>query len=100
MCQNCCKIKTYVGFAKKSRKIILGADDIIKAIKVAKLIIVSDSLSSSSLDKLSKAAKKYHIDIFTLKEDEFFNLIDSVFIKAIAITDKNLSDAIKIQLDK
>ena len=30
MCDNCCKIKSYIGFAKKSRNIIYGVDDIVK----------------------------------------------------------------------
>ena len=99
MCVNCCKIKAYLGFAKKSRNIIYGVDDIIKQIKRCEVILISDALASSSQDKLLSAAKKQNIKNYIIAENEFVQKLDNMFIKAIAITDKNLSDAIKKELD-
>ncbi len=93
------KIKAYIGFAKKSRNIIFGSDDIIKNIKKAKLVLVSSLLGSSSFEKLKNEAKKQKIKIIVLNSDDYNELFDSEFIKATAITDANLSDAIKIILD-
>ena len=45
------KVKTYVGFAVKSRKIRNGVDDILK-LKNADLIMVSDSLAESGMKKV------------------------------------------------
>ena len=99
MCNNCSKIKTYIGFAKRSKTIIYGVDEIIEAIKKSEIILVSDALSQSSLEKLQKTATKNKKQIFVLAENEFNQHLNSLFIKAIAITDKNLSDAIKKELD-
>ena len=57
------------------------------------------SSNISRLDKLQKMASKKNLKVYSLKEDEFIKNLDSLFIKAVAITDKNLSDAIKKELD-
>ena len=99
MCNNCSKIKTYIGFAKRSKNIIYGVDEIIKAIKKCEVIMVSSALAKSSLEKLQKIATKSKKNIYIVAESEFNNQLNSIFIKAIAITDKSLSDAIKKELD-
>ena len=99
MCVNCCKIKVYLGFAKKSRNIIYGVDEIIKQIRRCEIILVSEALASSSREKLEFAAQKQKIKTYFLAENEFNTKLDSESVKAIAITDKNLSDAIKKELD-
>ena len=60
MINNFGKIKTYIGFAIKSRKIKFGVDDILK-LKNAELIIVSDSLSESGMKKLEGFAERKSI---------------------------------------
>lgn len=99
MCNNCSKIKTYIGFAKRSRTVIFGVDEIIKTLKKCELILASSALSQSSLEKLQKSAAKIKRNVYVIAEEEFNQNLNSVFIKAIAITDKNLSDAIKKELD-
>ncbi len=90
------KIKAYIGFAKKSRQITFGVDDIIK-LKNAKVIIVSDSLGESSMKKVKNYSETKKIEMLCLKSEDFKNL-ENESIKAIAITDKGLADAIKINL--
>lgn len=99
MCKNCCKIRTYLNFAKRARNIIYGADDIIKSIKKCHIILASDNLGSSSLEKLKNVAQKSKLRICVLEANFFKDKIESETIKAVAITDKNLSDAIKNELD-
>lgn len=94
---NTSKIKTYVGFAIKSRKIKFGVDDIIK-LKNAGLIIVSESLADSGMKKLEGFANRKSIDLLKLSEDEFFEVIQNISIKATAILDENLAEAIKKNL--
>lgn len=99
MCLNCCKIKTYIGFAKRSKTIIYGVDDIEKQIGRCGVILFSSALSESSAKNLERLATKKHIQIYKLEEEDFNQKLDSIVIKAVAITDKNLSEAIKKELD-
>ena len=91
------KIKTYIGFAIKSRKIKFGVDDIIK-LKNAELIIVSDSLAESGVKKINGFAEEKNIDLINLKEEIFLEVVPNYNIKVTAIVDKNLADAIKKNL--
>lgn len=91
------KIKTYVGFAIKSMKIKFGVDDILKLNK-AGLILLSDSLGGSGLKKLEGFALRKSINIVKLKLDDFQSIIQNISVKAIAILDDNLADAIKKNL--
>lgn len=89
--------KKYIGFSKKSGAIKFGVDDICK-LKHIELILVSESLHESSMKKIGDFSKKYSIDLFKLSIDDFENLIDNRYIKAIAILDKNLASEIKKNL--
>ena len=94
---NLSKIKTYIGFAIKSRKIKFGVDDILK-LKNAGIIIVSDSLAESGMKKLENFANKKSIELIKLTEVDFLELIQNISIKATAILDENLAEAIKKNL--
>lgn len=88
------KIKTYVGFAIKSRSIIFGVDDIAKS-KNSHIILYSVLLGDSSKDKLIKFANNKNIEHYEFETQVFDELFENKNIKAIAITDKNLALAIK-----
>ncbi len=94
---NLSKIKTYIGFAIKSRKIRFGVDDILK-LKNASLIIVSDSLAESGMKKLEGFAERKSIELIKFNESDFLELIQNISIKATAILDENLAEAIKKNL--
>ena len=91
------KIRAYIGFAKRSRQIIYGADDILKSTQ-SKIILMADNLSLSSAEKLEIFARTKHIDLYKIKSEEMINLTDLNSVKAFAITDKNLAKIIKINL--
>jgi ribosomal protein L7Ae-like RNA K-turn-binding protein len=94
---NTSKIKTYVGFAVKSRKIRYGVDDILK-LKNADLIIVSDSLAESGMKKIEAFADRKSVSLIKLSEEDFFEVVQNISIKALAVLDENLADAIKKNL--
>lgn len=86
------KIKSYVGFAIKSRKIKYGTDEILK-MNNAELIILSSDLAENSKKKITqKFVGKTQIIEFSQEKLNF--LFNGKTTKAAAITDKNLSEAI------
>lgn len=93
------KVKTYVGFAIKSRKIKFGVDDILKSKKTS-LILVSEALGGSGTKKLDGYALKNSVDLIKLNSEEFQCIVQNISVKAIAILDNNLADAIKKNLAK
>ena len=97
MKNNISKIKTYIGFAIKSRKIKYGVDDILK-LKNAGLILVSESLADSGMKKLEGFAERKSIELKKFSEEDFLELIQNTSIKATAILDENLAEAIKKNL--
>lgn len=97
MKDNLSKVKTYIGFAIKSRKIKYGVDDILK-LKNAGIILVSESLADSGMKKLEGFAERKSIKLTKFSEEEFLELIQNNSIKATAILDDNLADAIKKNL--
>ena len=94
---NIVKVKTYIGFAIKSRKIKYGVDDIVK-LKTADLILVSENLAESGLKKVTTFSLSKSIKLIVLKENVFNEIIENITIKAAAILDSNLADAIKKNL--
>ena len=96
---NISKVKTYIGFAIKSRQIKYGVDDILK-LKHASLILISDALAESAFKKLKGYALNKSTDCVIFTSDEFNELIQNTSIKAAAILDSNLADAIKKNLAK
>ncbi len=91
------KAKTYIGFSKRSGSIKYGVDDICK-LKHAELILVSDALHESSMKKIGAFSEKFSVDLLKLSLDDFENLLDNKYVKAIAILDKNLAFEIKKNL--
>jgi len=91
------KVKTYVNFAIRSRKIVFGTDNILKQPK-SKIIIVSSLLSNSAIEKLESFAITHKINLFKVDGEKFLSIVNKESIKAAAILDDNLADAIKINL--
>lgn len=97
MSGNFSKIVAYVGFAIKSKNIIFGTDDIIKSKRV-KIILLSESLSDSSKSKIENYAKQKNIEVKNFKAEVFNEIINNQNIKAAAITNESLADAINKSL--
>jgi len=87
------KIKTYVGFAKKSKQIIFGLD-IIKEKKVH-IIIYAEGLSEQSKSGCVKASNKNGCKSYQISNEEMLELLNIDKIKAFAITNQDLAKAIE-----
>ena len=87
------KLSTYIGFAKKSKQIIIGTDNILVSNKV-QIVIVSSALSQNATKKITNKFKVYSLD-----DEMFFKVVGLQGVKAIAITDENLGKAIKNLLE-
>ena len=93
------KLRTYIGFAKKSRSIIYGVDNFEK--KHVDLILISKSLGINARKKCEKIAEKNSIKIFQLESSEFHEMgFESEKIKAMAIINFQLAKAIEEQLNQ
>lgn len=89
------KIKSYIGFAIKSRNIKFGVDEILK-MKHCEIVLFSKSLAKSSTDKLMTYSAKTNSPIFDIDANDFANMFDgNENVKAVAVIDKNLAVAIK-----
>ena len=84
------KIKSYIGFAKKSGKIKIGTDNIL-AYKKNSVIILSESISDNAKNKLNNHANKTSSNIICIKNNLMQELVDSDTIKAVSIVDENLA---------
>ena len=91
------KIKTYINFAIRSGAIIYGVDDIVKS-KLVKLIVVSDTLSENSKQKLEKYIINKKVEKLEIKKEIFNELLQNESIKIFAITDANLAKAVNVNL--
>ena len=87
------KVISYLGFAKKSGDFICGVDDIIRA-KRSGVIIISDKLAESGRKKLINHAEKYKINWFEVGGEQMIELAENFNIKAFAVKNINLANAI------
>ena len=91
------KVKSYINFAKRSKSIVFGVDDIIKSNKI-KIIVLSGGLADNSKQKIDKISQTKNILKVELDKNLFFELIQNDSIKIFAITDASLAKAIKLNL--
>ena len=87
------KIKSYIGFAVKSRAIVYGIDSIKE--KKVKVIFFSESISESSKNSCEKIANKNECNYYQLTEEQMLELTQNNKIKAFAITNSDLAIAIE-----
>lgn len=88
------KIKTYLGFAIKSGKILFGYDNITVSKKNQKLILVSSTVNDKVLNKINAFAEKKDIKLINLKDITVEELIGRENSKIISVLDESLANAI------
>jgi ribosomal protein L7Ae-like RNA K-turn-binding protein len=83
------KIKSYIGFSLKARKILLGTDAILKK-KQFELVIIDNELSQNARDKIIKHCeeKKY------ILVDNLSELSSKAGCKALALLDAELAKTV------
>ena len=87
------KIKGYLGFAIKGRKILFGLDNIEEYKKTIYLIIIGNNLTEKNENKMRKLATRLNCALIKLDEN-FGDLIERPTCKLCALTDINLSKGI------
>jgi hypothetical protein len=87
------KLSTYIGFAKKSKQILIGTDNILSSNK-CKVVIASEDLSVNAKKKIENKFK-----VLSLNVNDFQSVIKMDSVKVIAITDENLANAIRNLLE-
>ncbi|MBQ8177583.1 MAG: hypothetical protein IJ033_00160 [Clostridia bacterium] len=90
------KVKTYIGFAFKAGKCVMGVDNLEKISKPI-LILYADTLSCNSVKKINDFAKKYGHQVFEI--ENFNEISPREGCKALGIKDVNLQSAITKQLN-
>ena len=88
------KIKSYLGFAIRSNQVIYGLDNILVCKKKIHLILVSNSISDNSLEKVKALSIKKNYD-YILLPVSLEELTKRQNLKVLAITNFELAKAIK-----
>ena len=87
------KTATYIGFAIRAGKCKMGVNSIL-TLKKANLILVCKSASENTKKQVLKIAKNFNCPVLTTKEKLLEEFTYKLNGKAMAITDKSLSQAI------
>ena len=94
MANNVDKIESLLGFAVRAGKIIYGFDNIEALRKKRYLIILDNSVSERLLRHCTEFAKSKHLPLLRIKHKKIEDIVHKLNCKVIAITDKQMSDAI------
>lgn len=87
------KTATYVGFCIRAGKCRAGVNAI-ATLKKANLILLCKSASQNTVEQVNKLAKSLRCQVLVTKDVLLEQWTFKAGVKAIAITDKSLADAI------
>lgn len=93
------RVKSFVGFAVRADKVVWGTDNVLAYKKKLRLVLVSRDLAENALQKLRAYADAKPARLVVLSDVTVAELVHRDGVKAIGITDKNLSDAIISELE-
>jgi len=93
------RVKSFVGFAVRADKVVWGTDNVLAYKKKLRLVLVSRDLAENALQKLRAYADAKPAKLVVLSDVTVAELVHRDGVKAIGITDKNLSDAIISELE-
>ncbi|MBQ8657823.1 MAG: hypothetical protein IJ506_01690 [Clostridia bacterium] len=88
------KLETYLGFCIRAGKITFGVDGIESLKKGVKLLLADEGLGESSFKTMQKLREKFECPLIVLACGELGERLHRPAVKAVAIKDKNLADAI------
>ncbi|MDE6598199.1 MAG: hypothetical protein K2K60_06140 [Clostridia bacterium] len=87
------KVKTYIGFCIKSRKIALGAGAI-DTLKGGVYLLIADGAAAKNSQRLAlKYKNRFSCPLLICKEN-FEEVVNKPLCRLAAVKDKNLADAI------
>ena len=87
------KVQTFLGFAIKARKYRVGLNTI-ATLKNVNLLVICKTISENSKKEAEKLAKKFKCPLLETKDVMLSELIHIEDTKIMAITDKNLANAV------
>ena len=88
------KIETYLGFCVRARKIVFGIDEIENQKKGVFLLIADGALSENSFKVMQKTQERLACPLIVTNADTLGITLHKPAVKAVAIKDKHLADAI------
>lgn len=88
------KIFTYVGFAKKSKKLLIGSTALKTAKKGVQLLLVCSTATENALKEAESYARKFSCPIVRCDGAPLADLVLKENCKVAAVCDKSLADAI------
>ena len=88
------KIETYIGFCIRSQKIIFGTEMIERKKKGVYLLIADGAIGKNSLKEMVNAQQKFGCPFLITDEGVLAETVHRPAVKAVAITDQNLTKAI------
>ena len=88
------KIFTYVGFAKKSKKLLIGSTALKTAKKGVQLLLVCSTATENARKEAESYAKKFSCPIVVCDGAPLADLVLKENCKVAAVCDKHLADAI------
>ncbi len=88
------KISTYLGFCIRSGKIVFGVDNAEKEKRDVFLLIADEALGKSSFKTMLKVKEKFSCPLIVSDSGALGELTHRTSVKAVAIKDKNLAEAI------
>ena len=88
------KISTYLGFCLRARKIVFGAEEAEKQKRNVFLLIMDEGVGKSSQKSMLKAKENLGCPLVVAAPDALGQALHRPAVKAVAIQDKNLAEAI------
>ena len=88
------KVESYLGFCLRAGKVVFGVDGIEQQKRGVYLLIVDKAIGESSFKKLQKAREKLICPLIIAEKDKLSDMLYKPAVKAVAIKDKNLAEAI------
>lgn len=95
------KLRSYLGFAIRSRNLYSGYDTCANLIKKNKLrlLIITEDASEKTRDKFSKLAEKHGVPVNFVESSAFMEELTGLADRNIyGITDSNLAEAISKEI--
>lgn len=92
------KVKSYLGYAIKSRNIIFGYDNILSSKIKPFYIVISSTLNEKMTNKLLRFADEKNIKIKKLTSYRLEDFVMRENCKVVALTDVNLASALECEL--
>ena len=89
------KVKSYLGFAIRSGKVIFGVDKLFDSKKKAQLILICSTQNEKVTNKVVRYAKNENIPYIKLKDLVVGEIVSRDNCKVIGILDINLAQAVK-----